>query len=167
MTKRVADGGVVKKENLSWTDHMDNVLFEYLVKEDQIGNRVNGTLTLQAYANMIATMNKQFNKSITKANKEVILENESKDDDEDIQIVSAMDVSPDGISKAKKLKTDAVTFAIFSAIIVDTCFLFAGMTVAFDVCPPLMLDPYFCWLSPIRFSYCLIVFPASKYTYND
>ena len=39
------------------------------------------------------------------ANKEVSLENVHKDDDEDIQIVSATDVSPDGSSKAKKLKS--------------------------------------------------------------
>ncbi|CAI9294343.1 unnamed protein product [Lactuca saligna] len=39
------------------------------------------------------------------ANKEVSLENEHKDDDEDIQIVSPTDVSPDGSSKAKKLKS--------------------------------------------------------------
>ncbi|CAI9270507.1 unnamed protein product [Lactuca saligna] len=38
------------------------------------------------------------------ANKEVILEIEDKDDDEDIQIVSATYVSPDGSSKAKKLE---------------------------------------------------------------
>nr|KAJ0206300.1 hypothetical protein LSAT_V11C500249500 [Lactuca sativa] len=208
MTKRAADGGVVKKEKLTWADHMDNVLVEALGKEDQIDNRVNGTFTSQAYVNMIVGMSKEFNKSITKdqlknrmktlkgnfskwydtyrgtslsgfswnsqtkyieaeeevweklintnpdaaafktknfklqsvsnmiehrdqkrkhqkkkkarlsqstkikiekntdvdelmANKEVILENESKDVDEDIQIVSATDVPPDGIKKRK------------------------------------------------------------------
>ncbi|KAL7609305.1 uncharacterized protein At2g29880 [Lactuca sativa] len=216
MNKRAADGSVVKKENLTWTDNMDNALVEALVKEDDIGNRVNGTFTSQAYANMIAGLSKEFNKSITKdqlknimktlkgnfskwfdmyrgtslngfswnsqtkhieaedevweqlikanpeaaafrtkkisnynqlemlfsddrasgskaettkeknvrlskskeikiekiadveklmANKEVSLENVHKDDDEDIQIVSATDVSPDGSSKAKKLKS--------------------------------------------------------------
>nr|KAJ0214852.1 hypothetical protein LSAT_V11C300111480 [Lactuca sativa] len=38
------------------------------------------------------------------ANNEVILDKEYKDDDEDIQIVSETDVSPDESSKAKKLK---------------------------------------------------------------
>ncbi|XP_052622502.1 uncharacterized protein LOC128127837 [Lactuca sativa] len=216
MNKRAADGSVVKKENLTSTDHMDNALVEALVKEDDIGKRVNGTFTSQAYANMIAGLSKEFNKSITKdqlknrmktlkgnfskwydmyrdtllsgfswnsqtkhieaeeevwekliktnlevaafrtkkfsnysqlemlfsddralgskaettkeknvrlskskeikiekiadveklmANKEVSLENVHKDDDEDIQIVSATYVSPDGSSKAKKLKS--------------------------------------------------------------
>ncbi|CAI9282056.1 unnamed protein product [Lactuca saligna] len=152
MNKRAADGSVVKKENLTWTDHMDNVLVEALVKEDQICNRVNGTFTSQAYANMIARMSKEFNKSVTKdqlKNKmkflkgnfskwydmywgtslsgfswnsqtkyieaeeevweqlinEVILENEYKDDDEDIHIVFATDVLPNGSSQAKKLKS--------------------------------------------------------------
>ncbi|CAI9271990.1 unnamed protein product [Lactuca saligna] len=62
MTKRAADGSVVKKENLTWTDHMDNVLVEALVKEDQIGNHVNGTFTSQAYTNMIAVMSKEFSR---------------------------------------------------------------------------------------------------------
>ncbi|CAI9291547.1 unnamed protein product [Lactuca saligna] len=197
---------------------MYNVVVEAHVKEDDVRNRVNGTFTSQAYANMIAWLSKEFNKSITKdqlknrmktlkgnfskwydmyrgtllsgfswnsltkhieaeeevreqlikenpevaafrtkkisiynqlvmlfsddrasgskaeiakeknarlskskeikiekiadldklmANKEVILENEHKDDDddEDIQIVSATNVSPDGSSKAKKLKS--------------------------------------------------------------
>ncbi|XP_023768934.1 uncharacterized protein LOC111917484 [Lactuca sativa] len=66
MNKRAADGSVVKKENLTWTDNMDNALVEALVKEDDIGNRVNGTFTSQAYANMIAGLSKEFNKSITK-----------------------------------------------------------------------------------------------------
>ncbi|CAI9291993.1 unnamed protein product [Lactuca saligna] len=41
MNKRAADGSVVKKENLTWTDNMDNALVEALVKEDDIGNRAN------------------------------------------------------------------------------------------------------------------------------
>ncbi|KAL7591988.1 hypothetical protein Lser_V15G35484 [Lactuca serriola] len=45
---------------------MDNVLVEALVKEDDIGNRVNGTFTSQAYVNMIAGLSKEFNKPITK-----------------------------------------------------------------------------------------------------
>ncbi|CAI9291546.1 unnamed protein product [Lactuca saligna] len=55
-----------EKRNLTWTNHMDNVLVEPLVKEDDVGNRVNGTFTSQAYANMIAWLSKEFNKSITK-----------------------------------------------------------------------------------------------------
>ncbi|CAI9277057.1 unnamed protein product [Lactuca saligna] len=65
MTKRAADGSVVKKK-LTWIDHMDNILVEALVKEDQLGNRVHGTFTLQAYGNMIAGMTKEFNRPITK-----------------------------------------------------------------------------------------------------
>nr|KAJ0196224.1 hypothetical protein LSAT_V11C700381470 [Lactuca sativa] len=143
MTKRAAHGSVVKKENLTLTNHMNNVLVEALVKENQIGNRVNDTFTLQAYANMIAGTSKEFNRPITKdqlknrmktlkeqkkkndrlskstknkiekvvdvdelmANNKVILDIKYKEDDEDIQIVSATDVSPDESLKAKKLKS--------------------------------------------------------------
>nr|KAJ0203101.1 hypothetical protein LSAT_V11C500239260 [Lactuca sativa] len=45
---------------------MDNVLVEALVKDDQLGNRVHGTITSQTYANMIAGMSKEFNRPITK-----------------------------------------------------------------------------------------------------
>nr|KAJ0192613.1 hypothetical protein LSAT_V11C800427430 [Lactuca sativa] len=155
MTKREADGSVVKKENLAWTDKMDNVLIEALVNEHKIGNQVNAIFTSQTNANMITTnpdatafkakkisnydhldilflvdrasgskaettkeKNDKLNKStkikIEKvvdvnelmANNEVILDNEYKDDDGDIQIVSATHVTPDESSKAKKLENE-------------------------------------------------------------
>jgi hypothetical protein len=66
LTKRAADGSVVKKENLMWTNKMDNSLVEALVDEHEIYNHVNGTFTSQTYANMIAVMSKEFNMSFTK-----------------------------------------------------------------------------------------------------
>ena len=64
--KRATDGSVVKKENFIWTDRMDNVLIEALLHEDDIGNRVTGTFTSVAYANMVAVMSKEFNKCLNK-----------------------------------------------------------------------------------------------------
>ncbi|CAI9298526.1 unnamed protein product [Lactuca saligna] len=37
MTKRVANGSIVKLENLMWTDKMDNVLVEVPIDEHEIG----------------------------------------------------------------------------------------------------------------------------------
>ncbi|KAL4579604.1 hypothetical protein LXL04_015758 [Taraxacum kok-saghyz] len=44
-------------------------------------------------------------------------------------------------SPSRRHLADAITFTVFSAIIVDTCFFSAGITVALDVWPLVMFDP--------------------------
>nr|KAJ0193829.1 hypothetical protein LSAT_V11C800417580 [Lactuca sativa] len=60
MIKRTSDGNVVKKENLSWTNKRDNALIEALVNKHEIGNRVNGTSTLEANPNAEAFKTKKI-----------------------------------------------------------------------------------------------------------
>ncbi|KAJ9552825.1 hypothetical protein OSB04_016870 [Centaurea solstitialis] len=66
MSKKVTDGNTIKKEQFHWTSQMDDAFIQAMLKEQDKGNRVDGTFTSQAYANMVdglsKTLNKDFNK---------------------------------------------------------------------------------------------------------
>ena len=47
------DGTSIKKEFFTWTLVMDKAFIELMIKEQNKGNRPEGTFTSQAYANMV------------------------------------------------------------------------------------------------------------------
>ena len=67
MSKKVTEGNTGKRETFFWTSHMDDAFIQAMLKEQDKGNRVDGTFTSQAYANMVdelsKTLNKDFNKN--------------------------------------------------------------------------------------------------------
>ncbi|KAI3702637.1 hypothetical protein L6452_28385 [Arctium lappa] len=48
----VTDGNTGKREPFVWTPQMDDAFIQVMLKEQDKGNRVDGTFTSQAYANM-------------------------------------------------------------------------------------------------------------------
>ena len=67
MSKKVTDGNTGKRETFNWTPQMDDAFIQAMLKEQDKGNRVDGTFTSQAYTNMVdelsKTLNKDFNKN--------------------------------------------------------------------------------------------------------
>ncbi|WOL11798.1 hypothetical protein Cni_G20562 [Canna indica] len=58
-----------KKEGREyWNQHMDDVLLDAFLHQYQIGNKVNGTFTTQAYKNILAEVNLKLEKNLTKSN---------------------------------------------------------------------------------------------------
>ncbi|KAI3820012.1 hypothetical protein L1987_13868 [Smallanthus sonchifolius] len=57
MSKYEAIGNTGKKEQLKWTEIMDNAFIQAMVTQQDKGNRINGTFTSQAYSNMIEELN--------------------------------------------------------------------------------------------------------------
>ncbi|KAJ9539206.1 hypothetical protein OSB04_031939 [Centaurea solstitialis] len=70
MSKKVTDGNTEKRETFNWTPQMDEAFIHAMLKEQDKGNRVDGTFTSQAYNNMVdelsKTLNKPFNKNYLK-----------------------------------------------------------------------------------------------------
>jgi repressor of nif and glnA expression len=55
------DGATVKKEALSWNDQMDAAFLEDFLKEQNDGNRPNGTFSSTAYNNLVKALSAKFN----------------------------------------------------------------------------------------------------------
>ena len=55
-----------KKELVKWTDWMDECFIQSLLTQQDKGNRINGTFTSQAYANMVEDLNAKTGLSLTK-----------------------------------------------------------------------------------------------------
>ncbi|KAJ9544779.1 hypothetical protein OSB04_024486 [Centaurea solstitialis] len=66
MSKNVTDGNTIKKEQFHWTSQMDDAFIQAMLKEQDKGNRVDGTFTSEAYANMVDVLSKTLNKDFNK-----------------------------------------------------------------------------------------------------
>ncbi|CAI9271107.1 unnamed protein product [Lactuca saligna] len=103
MSKQEASGS--EKEQVKWSDKMDCAYTKAMIKQLEIGNRVNGSFTPTAYAQMVEELNKEHQMNITKTNNEIHLENEYVDLDDDIQGVIPTSFSQGQSSGAKKCKS--------------------------------------------------------------
>ncbi|KAI3670530.1 hypothetical protein L1987_87868 [Smallanthus sonchifolius] len=57
MSKYEVIGNTGKKEQLKWTEIMDNAFIQAMVTQQDKGNRINGIFTSHAYSNMIEKLN--------------------------------------------------------------------------------------------------------------
>ncbi|KAJ0885270.1 putative Myb/SANT-like domain-containing protein [Helianthus annuus] len=63
MSKHEATG---KKEQLKWTDYMDELFIQSMIAQQNKGYRINGTFTTQAYNNMIGELRTKLQIDVTK-----------------------------------------------------------------------------------------------------
>ncbi|XP_035832310.1 uncharacterized protein At2g29880 isoform X3 [Helianthus annuus] len=63
MSKHEATG---KKEQIKWTESMDNIFIQSMIAQQDNGNRINGSFTSQAYNNMIEELNTKLQIELTK-----------------------------------------------------------------------------------------------------
>ena len=63
MSKKVNDGSTTR---FVWSTHMDYAFLQAMIKEQNDGNRIDGTFTPQAYTNMVEELSKVFEMDITK-----------------------------------------------------------------------------------------------------
>ncbi|RYR05145.1 hypothetical protein Ahy_B06g084999 [Arachis hypogaea] len=69
MAKKMASqGDTSSKDNLRWTEEMDVAFFDALIEECSKGNRVDGTFTITAYDNILATLKASFANHLRKDN---------------------------------------------------------------------------------------------------
>ncbi|KAD3640019.1 hypothetical protein E3N88_29242 [Mikania micrantha] len=61
-----ADTREGKKEQLKWTDFMDEIFVQAMITEKDKGNSINGTFTSQAYINMIEELNTKLQMNFIK-----------------------------------------------------------------------------------------------------
>ncbi|KAI3507711.1 hypothetical protein L1887_22702 [Cichorium endivia] len=66
--KQEIDGNVGKKESQKWTEMMDTAFIEAMVTQHEKGNRISGTITSLAYANMVNELNEKLQMNLTKDN---------------------------------------------------------------------------------------------------
>ncbi|KAF5777987.1 putative Myb/SANT-like domain-containing protein [Helianthus annuus] len=66
MIKLEVSGNTSKKEQLKWTEIMDNAFIQAMITQQDKGNRINGTFTTQAYANMIEELTTKLPRDIIK-----------------------------------------------------------------------------------------------------
>ncbi|KAM0020743.1 putative Myb/SANT-like domain-containing protein [Helianthus debilis subsp. tardiflorus] len=55
-----------KKEQLKWTENMDNFFIQAMIVQQENGNRVNGNFTTHAYNNMVAELRTKLQMDFTK-----------------------------------------------------------------------------------------------------
>ncbi|KAJ0815857.1 putative Myb/SANT-like domain-containing protein [Helianthus annuus] len=55
-----------KKEQLKWTENMDNFFIQAMIAQQENGNRVNGNFTTHAYNNMVAELRTKLQMDFTK-----------------------------------------------------------------------------------------------------
>ncbi|KAJ0520768.1 putative Myb/SANT-like domain-containing protein [Helianthus annuus] len=55
-----------KKEQIKWTESMDNIFIQSMIAQQDRGNRINGSFTSQAYNNMIEELNTKLQIELTK-----------------------------------------------------------------------------------------------------
>ncbi|XP_071731091.1 uncharacterized protein [Rutidosis leptorrhynchoides] len=60
------DGNTGKREQIVWTPQMDSAFIRAMVKEQDKGNRLDGTFTPKAYSNMVEELSRNLNKDINK-----------------------------------------------------------------------------------------------------
>nr|KAJ0226680.1 hypothetical protein LSAT_V11C100010150 [Lactuca sativa] len=65
MSKQEASGS--KKEQVKWSDKIDYAYIQAMIKQQEIGNRVNGSFTPTAYAQMVEELNTKHQMDITKS----------------------------------------------------------------------------------------------------
>nr|XP_043609783.1 uncharacterized protein LOC122581605 [Erigeron canadensis] len=66
MAKKQNDGSTVKEERFQWTAKMDEAFIEAMLKEQNEGNRIDGSFTPQAYTNMVNDLTAKLNKDFKK-----------------------------------------------------------------------------------------------------
>ncbi|KAI3795804.1 hypothetical protein L1987_38464 [Smallanthus sonchifolius] len=66
MRKHEAIGNTGKKEQLKWTEKMDTAFIQAMVKQQDKGNRINGTFTSQAYNTILEELNTNLQMDFTK-----------------------------------------------------------------------------------------------------
>nr|KAJ0225573.1 hypothetical protein LSAT_V11C100034240 [Lactuca sativa] len=64
MRKQEASGS--EKEQVKWSDKMDYAYIKAMIKQQEIGNKVNGSFTPTAYAQMVEELNTEHQMDITK-----------------------------------------------------------------------------------------------------
>nr|KAJ0223560.1 hypothetical protein LSAT_V11C200090390 [Lactuca sativa] len=65
MSKQEASGS--EKEQVKWSDKMDYAYIKAMIKQQEIGNKVNGSFTPTAYAQMVEELNTEHQMDITKS----------------------------------------------------------------------------------------------------
>nr|KAJ0199524.1 hypothetical protein LSAT_V11C600309230 [Lactuca sativa] len=65
MSKQEASGS--EKEQVKWSNKMDYAYIKAMIKQQEIGNRVNGSFTPTAYAQMVEELNNEHQMDITKS----------------------------------------------------------------------------------------------------
>ncbi|KAI3508728.1 hypothetical protein L1887_23741 [Cichorium endivia] len=66
MSKHEAFANICKKEQLKWTEKMDSAFVQAMIKQQDKGNRIKGTFTTQAYADMTEELSAILQMNITK-----------------------------------------------------------------------------------------------------
>ncbi|PWA64920.1 myb/SANT-like domain-containing protein [Artemisia annua] len=61
-------GATAKREHFTWTTLMDTAFIEAMLKEQDKGNRPNGTFTSEAYTTMAEELSKSLKRDIRKEN---------------------------------------------------------------------------------------------------
>ncbi|KAK1434505.1 hypothetical protein QVD17_00248 [Tagetes erecta] len=56
----------VKKEQLKWTENMDNAFIQSMITQQENGHRINGTFTSHAYTNMVEELRTKLQLDFTK-----------------------------------------------------------------------------------------------------
>lgn len=65
MIKQEASGS--EKEQVKWSDKLDYAYIQTMIKQQETGNRVNGSFTPTAYAQMVEELNTEHQMDITKS----------------------------------------------------------------------------------------------------
>ena len=65
MIKQEAGGS--EKEQVKWSEIMDYAYIQAMIKQQETGNRVNGSFTPTAYAQMVEELNTNHQMDITKS----------------------------------------------------------------------------------------------------
>ncbi|KAI3701264.1 hypothetical protein L2E82_45915 [Cichorium intybus] len=66
VSKQEAFANTFKKEQLKWTEKMDSAFVQAMIKQQDKGNRIKGTFTTQAYADMTEELSAILQMNITK-----------------------------------------------------------------------------------------------------
>lgn len=66
MSNKGTHGNTGKKETVVWTPQMDSAFIHAMVKQQDKGNRFDGTFTPQAYTNMVEELRRNLHKDINK-----------------------------------------------------------------------------------------------------
>lgn len=64
--ERVGDNSQPTRDMMRWTEEQHNRLLHAMMDEVRLGNRIDGSWTSQAYANMVQTLRESGLKDVTK-----------------------------------------------------------------------------------------------------
>ncbi|MFS8004797.1 putative Myb/SANT-like domain-containing protein [Helianthus anomalus] len=67
MTKHDVSENTSEKENMMWTEAMDNAFIQSMITQEINGYRIGGNFTTQAYKNMVEELSTTLEMNFTKA----------------------------------------------------------------------------------------------------